>query len=110
MDDEVPALVTDSSCTSRHSFLSRVGDGSLAASLPASRVFKGEEMSAPNSADHGRNIPNTRLKWDVFVTPSIPVVTTDFAPGEHKRPWPPISSTLIHGSQDAVVVDSFITQ
>ena len=44
------------------------------------------------------------------MTPSIPVVTTDFAPGEHERPWPPISSTLIYGSQDAVVVDSFITQ
>jgi glyoxylase-like metal-dependent hydrolase (beta-lactamase superfamily II) len=49
------------------------------------------------------------LQWNVFVTPSIPVVTTDFAPGEHERPWPPISSTLIYGSRDAVVVDSFIT-
>jgi hypothetical protein len=37
------------------------------------------------------------------------VVTTDFAPGEHERPWPPISSTLIHGARDAVLVDSFIT-
>ena len=53
---------------------------------------------------------DTHLKWDVFVTPSIPVVTTDFAPGEHERPWPPISSTLIYGSRDAVVVDSFITE
>jgi glyoxylase-like metal-dependent hydrolase (beta-lactamase superfamily II) len=52
---------------------------------------------------------STDLKWDVFVTPSIPVVTTDFAPGEHERPWPPISSTLVYGSQDAVLVDSFIT-
>jgi len=32
-----------------------------------------------------------------------------FAPGEQERPWPPISSTLIYGSRDAVVVDSFIT-
>src|SRR6266852_9050602 len=30
------------------------------------------------------------------LSPSIPVVTTDFAPGEHERPWPPISSTLIY--------------
>jgi glyoxylase-like metal-dependent hydrolase (beta-lactamase superfamily II) len=52
---------------------------------------------------------STNLKWDVFVTPSIPVATTDFAPGEHERPWPPISSTLVYGSQDAVLVDSFIT-
>jgi glyoxylase-like metal-dependent hydrolase (beta-lactamase superfamily II) len=52
---------------------------------------------------------STDLKWDVFVTPSISVVTTDFAPGEHERPWPPISSTLVYGSRDAVLVDSFIT-
>jgi hypothetical protein len=52
---------------------------------------------------------NSHLKWNIFVTPSIPVVTTDFAPGEHERPWPPISSTLIYGSRDTVVVDSFIT-
>jgi hypothetical protein len=64
-------------------------------------------MLAPDSAYRGQKIPNTHLKYDVFVTPSIPVVTTDFAPGEHERPWPPISSTLIYGSRDAVVVDSF---
>jgi glyoxylase-like metal-dependent hydrolase (beta-lactamase superfamily II) len=32
-----------------------------------------------------------------------------FAPGEHERPWPPTSSTLIYGLRDAVLVDSFIT-
>ena len=67
-------------------------------------------MSPPKSDDHGRRVPDTHLKWETFVTPSIPVVTTDFAPGEHERPWPPISSTLIFGALDAVVVDSFITQ
>jgi glyoxylase-like metal-dependent hydrolase (beta-lactamase superfamily II) len=66
-------------------------------------------MPTSSSAYRGKSIVNTQLKWDVFVTPSIPVVTTDFAPGEQERPWPPISSTLIYGSQDAVVVDSFIT-
>lgn len=67
-------------------------------------------MPVPNSAYRGQNTANTHLKWDEFVTPSIPVVTTDFAPGEHERPWPPISSTLVCGLRDAVVVDSFITQ
>ena len=67
-------------------------------------------MSTSNSSYRGQNVADTHLKWDVFVTPSIPVVTTDFAPSEHERPWPPISSTLIYGSRDAVVVDSFITQ
>jgi glyoxylase-like metal-dependent hydrolase (beta-lactamase superfamily II) len=66
-------------------------------------------MPTSSSAYRGKSIVNTHLKWDVFVTPSIPVVTTDFAPGEQERPWPPTSSTLIYGSRDAVVVDSFIT-
>jgi glyoxylase-like metal-dependent hydrolase (beta-lactamase superfamily II) len=66
-------------------------------------------MPTASSAYRGKSIVNTHLNWDVFVTPSIPVVTTDFAPGEQERPWPPISSTLIYGSRDAVVVDSFIT-
>lgn len=67
-------------------------------------------MPTSKSAYRGQNVADTHLKWDVFVTPSIPVVTADFAPSEHERPWPPISSTLIYGSRDAVVVDSFITQ
>jgi hypothetical protein len=45
----------------------------------------------------------------VFLTPSIPIVTTEFAPGENEHPWPPIASTLIFGARDAVLVDSFIT-
>ena len=57
-----------------------------------------------------RLIPTTHLTWSTFVTPGIPVVAPDIAPGEPARPWPPISSTLICGAQDAVLVDSFITQ
>lgn len=67
-------------------------------------------MPTSSSPYPGHNIVDTHLKWDVFVTPSIPVVTADFAPGERERPWPPISSTLIYGLRDAVVVDSFITE
>jgi glyoxylase-like metal-dependent hydrolase (beta-lactamase superfamily II) len=88
--------------TSRRSFLSQVAGSLLAASLPTRRLLTGGEMSILSTAKN-------HLKWDVFVTPSIPAVTTDFAPGEHERPWPPISSTLIYGLRDAVVVDSFIT-
>ena len=67
-------------------------------------------MSISSGASRGQDSPKTRLKSDVFVTPSIPVVTTDWAPGEHERPWPPILSTLIYGLRNAVVVDSFITR
>ena len=73
------------------------------------RVVAGDDMSRPNSAYLVETNPSTHLKWSTFVTPSIPVVTTDFAPGEQERPWPPTSSTLIYGLRDAVLVDSFIT-
>jgi glyoxylase-like metal-dependent hydrolase (beta-lactamase superfamily II) len=54
----------------------------------------------------GRDLP---LKWEVLVTPGIPAVTSDLPPGEKQRPWPPISSTLISGERDAVLVDAPIT-
>ena len=53
---------------------------------------------------------STHLKWKTFVTPSIPAVAPDVAPGEAARPWPPISSTLVYGVRDAVLVDCFITE
>ena len=49
------------------------------------------------------------LKWDVLVTPGIPTVTSDLAPGTKQLMWSPISSTLICGRRDAVLVDTFIT-
>ena len=49
------------------------------------------------------------LKWDVFVTPGIRAVTSDLPPGAKQRLWPPMSSTLISGKRDAVLVDAFIT-
>ena len=49
------------------------------------------------------------LHWDVFVTPGIPVVISDLPPGTKQRMWSPISSTLISGKRDAVLVDAFIT-
>lgn len=49
------------------------------------------------------------LQWDVFVSDQIPVVTNDLAPGQSERRWSPISSTLISGMRDAVLVDTFIT-
>src|ERR1700747_3396921 len=103
--------MTENACgTSRRSFLSSVAGGFLAACLPRRILFAGDDMPAPDFAYRGQKIANTHLKYDVFVTPSIPVVTPYVAPGEHERPGPPISSTLIYGSRDAVVVDSFISQ
>ena len=50
---------------------------------------------------------NSSLHWDAFV--STHVVTADLPPGVTERRWSPISSTLISGRQDAVLVDTFIT-
>jgi len=52
---------------------------------------------------------NISLTWDVFLSPIIPAIAIDLAPGEKERPWPPISSTLISGERDAVLVDTPIT-
>ena len=49
------------------------------------------------------------LNWNLLVTPGIPTVTSDLAPGRKQLMWSPISSTLISGKRDAVLVDTFIT-
>src|SRR6266498_4636683 len=49
------------------------------------------------------------LNWDVFVAPGIPMVTSDLPPRTTQGTWSPISSTLIYGNRDAVLVDAFIT-
>ncbi len=53
--------------------------------------------------------PNNQLKWDVFVTPGIPIANSDLPPGEKRAWWSPISSTLIYGKRDAVLVDAPVT-
>ncbi len=49
------------------------------------------------------------LNWEVFVTPGIPVVTSDLPPGMQQWMWSPISATLISGQRDAVLVDALMT-
>src|SRR6201988_3090261 len=64
------------------------------------------DRSAANSRRATKNEP---LTWEVFLAPSIPAIAPDVPPGETARPWPPISSTLISGERDAVLVDAPIT-
>src|ERR1700722_10634370 len=52
---------------------------------------------------------DTALTWNVFVTPGIPMVSGDRPPGVTQMMWSPISSTLIAGTRDAVLVDAFLT-
>ena len=63
-------------------------------------------MASKNTEVGTRDLP---LNWDVLVTPGIPTVTSDLAPGTKQLMWSPISSTLIFGKRDAVLVDTFIT-
>ena len=46
---------------------------------------------------------NALLNWDVFITPGIPFITS--TPNTKETFWHPISSTLIYGKRDAVLVD-----
>src|SRR6267142_2767477 len=49
------------------------------------------------------------LRWDVFVTPGIPVVTRDKPSGVSETLFQATASTLIYGVHDAVLVDAFMT-
>ena len=49
------------------------------------------------------------LNWQVFVTPGIPIATSDLPPGVKQAMFQAIASTLIYGKQDAVLVDTFMT-
>ena len=49
------------------------------------------------------------LRWDVFVTPGVPVVTRDKPPGIRETFFQATASTLIYGECDAVLVDAFMT-
>jgi glyoxylase-like metal-dependent hydrolase (beta-lactamase superfamily II) len=49
------------------------------------------------------------LKWDVFITPGIPIVTSDMPPGVKETYFQAMASTLIYSMRDAVLVDAFMT-
>ena len=49
------------------------------------------------------------LKWDVFVTPGIPIAVRDRPAGVRETYFQAMASTLIYGKSDAVLVDAFMT-
>src|SRR5246127_3713533 len=98
--------------TSRREFLSNsLGTALVTASIWPIRAEARSmhEQSDSSSSKSRRTTQNISLRWDVFLAPSIPAITSDLPPGEKQRPWPPISSTLISGERDAVLVDTPIT-
>lgn len=46
------------------------------------------------------------LSWRTFITPGVQTVSDDIPPGETARWWSPITSTLIYGERDAVLIDA----
>src|SRR6266403_3966006 len=96
--------------TSRREFLSNVlGIPLVTASTWPIRADQARSMygqSDSSTTNSGRTTQNVSLRWDVFLAPSIPAITSDLPPGAKERPWPPISSTLISGERDAVLVDT----
>src|SRR6202045_5521323 len=98
---------------SRREFLSdALGIGLVTASTWSIREGEARSMYAQSdrsAANSGRATKNRPLTWEVFLAPSIPASAPDVAPGEPARPWPPISSTLISGERDAVLIDTPIT-
>src|ERR1700687_4473874 len=99
--------------TSRRKFLSNAFRIAFVSAttwpIRADQVRSTQGQSNTGRFKAGRAAQKTSLRWDVFLAPSIPAITSDLPPGEKQRPWPPISSTLISGERDAVLVDTPIT-
>jgi glyoxylase-like metal-dependent hydrolase (beta-lactamase superfamily II) len=99
--------------TSRRDFLSNALSVAVVTASPwpigagQARSMNGQSDSSSSKSERTSN--EISLKWDVFLAPSIAVITSDLPPGQKQRPWPPISSTLISGERDAVLVDAPIT-
>jgi glyoxylase-like metal-dependent hydrolase (beta-lactamase superfamily II) len=49
------------------------------------------------------------LKWEVFVTPGIPIVMADRPPGVPETFFQATADTLIYGTRDAVLIDAVLT-
>jgi glyoxylase-like metal-dependent hydrolase (beta-lactamase superfamily II) len=54
--------------------------------------------------------PMSQLEYAVHVAPSVPTAIEDRPPGLTQRVWSPISSTLIYGKTEAVLVDPLMTR
>jgi glyoxylase-like metal-dependent hydrolase (beta-lactamase superfamily II) len=49
------------------------------------------------------------LRWEVYVTPAIPIASASRPTGVHETYFQAMASTLIYGKRDAVLVDAFMT-
>lgn len=66
-------------------------------------------MSTKTTPEQNRAGARKSLKWEVFATPGIPVVTPDRPKGVNETFFQAMASTLIYGERDALLVDAFMT-
>src|ERR1700674_1548034 len=85
------------------------GDDRRRTSLSCKRSRMSQIGPNPAKTANAEMNPKPALGWDVFVTPGIPIVTIDPPPGVKQAYFQAMASTLIHGEQDAVLVDAFMT-
>jgi len=50
-----------------------------------------------------------KVTWDVFVGPPAPFAGGEARPGQMACTWSQISTTLISGEHDAVLIDALLT-
>lgn len=66
-------------------------------------------MSKMTANDDSKGSQLEPLKWEVFVTPGIPIAMADRPPGVKETYFQAMASTLIYGKRDAILVDAFMT-
>lgn len=66
-------------------------------------------MSGSNATVDLKSSEAEPLKWEVFVTPGIPIAQAERPKGIKDTYFQAMASTLIYGKRDAVLVDAFMT-
>ena len=66
-------------------------------------------MSKVTAKDDSKGSQSEPLKWEVFVTPGIPIAQAKRPEGVKETFFQAMASTLIYGKRDAVLVDAFMT-
>ena len=66
-------------------------------------------MNNMTAKDDLKGSQSEPLKWEVFVTPAIPIAQAERPEGVQETYFQAMASTLIYGENDAVLVDTFMT-
>jgi hypothetical protein len=66
-------------------------------------------MSKMTAKDDSKGSQLESLKWEVFVTPGIPIAMAERPAGVQETYFQAMASTLIYGKRDAILVDAFMT-